>query len=121
MPHQIMLCTNDPVSGADRGVCCHVYVAGLELLYYAAFGGSRWRNDEAGQRFKLGYWWTPYRSHRDWVGNWCWRAFTVSAPQTCSLLNRLRNSDRWDCTSGPDGLFEQWMARRPFTPQDLVG
>lgn len=115
----ISMACNDPRNGVFAG---KVEMIEVELLHRKP--SARWSFsiesrqvdgltltvDERMLRLRIARAWFPFVASRDWVGNWCWNAYTMRRPAAVRLLQHLRAAG-WTCTEAPTHVYE-WFNRK---------
>jgi hypothetical protein len=103
---------NDPRNGLFIGRASACQVGGkawnLELTHDSWGKGCPFMVAETLMRFCIHRTWFPFAGHREWVGNWCWDAFSLKRPQALRLLLVMRNSGQWSCDAGPTRIARWW-------------
>lgn len=73
----------------------------------------------SGGRIRLGKREFPFTSQKQWYGNWCWDALTMTSGTVAELLNYLRSLGNWQPRSGPSDMWLQWNGGLGFSGGDL--
>lgn len=121
------VCCNDPDNGLFYGRADQLMIGSIEL---EALRDPVPKFVELDGAIRLAGKVWPVMSSKDWVGNWCWNAYTLGNagdPKTekhelARFLIWLRRRRLFGCVCGPPAFFNWWESTtNSATPLDVHG
>ena len=123
----VMLATNDPSNGNDTGCvsCVEIHIGSnlgsalrLECVRREPTCAVRCSLEKVSY-VRIGRKTFPISVHRNWYGNWCWRAVWMCNDAAARMVNHLRAMDKFDVEEGWTALFDKWTTTEPYGPEDF--
>ena len=116
---------NDPDSGVFDHRAHAINIGSIEL---EAMSWTPPRFVDLGDRIRLAGKHWPIVGGKEWVGNWCWNAYTLSDGKTkterwwlTDFVTWLRDRQLYQLTTAPESFFDWWEGDRVGTPANVHG
>ncbi len=114
---------NDEACGVFAERAAAICIGSIEL---EAMSWPEPRFLDFGDRIRLAGKNWPVIANAEWVGNWCWNAFTLSDGKSMTERHWLMDFAIWlrgrrlySITTGPEGFFDWWNFERDASPAEV--
>ena len=110
---------NDPDNGSFAGKAPFLEIKFNDEL--AEFESANWRHmpkfDETKEGFRLAGKAWPVIGGKEWVGNWCWNRYEMTAGTFREFLEWMQRRKVYDLTSAEEGFYD-WYSKGGPLPSD---